>query len=434
MNVFPLNAAQTPVRVGPVVKGITAWLCVALLLAGCANSAQPLGDVTVDPVVISPNADGAADIARITYRVSTRSVVDVYLTDTTGQRFDLRRGEVRVPGATYHLLFNGIAGGRLLPNGDYTWHIEAGSQIITGPLRIEDADITMPRISEMSLSTTVFTPNRDAIDDRVYMNLFTTKAGKLSVYAEDADGVRYDVLPTQGQLKMDENGFFEAGRWEFDYDGGIDLGADPPPDGTYTMTAVLEDAIGQKDVVTRPFTIADSGRPMAEIVIQPNGSGVEWEGVYLTPKVTLPLSGTIHFTMTVRNVGSVPIRTAGPFNDANTNADDCYKMDENRYTKGAIEEPGVWRVGVDFETNTGGDHPWRWGVGTLADLDVVEHNGSPLYYLASGRQAVVQGCVQFTRIPPRNPFTIWGALIQEQVEIAPINSRVTPIQVELIEP
>ena len=429
MQVFHHKVARTPGRRASVVRGLTVCLCVALLLAGCRNPSQTLYEVVVDPSVISPNADGTADIARITYSVSTRSVVDVYLTDATGQRFDLRRGEIRVPGTTYHLLFNGIAGGRLLPNGDYTWHIESGPQIITGSLRIEDADITMPRISEMSFSTNVFTPNRDAIDDRIYMNLFTTKAGKLSVYAEDTAGVRYDVLPTQGQLKVDENGFYEAGRWEFDYDGGIDLGADPPPDGAYTMTAVLEDAIGQKDVVSRPFTIKDSGRPMAEIVIQPNGSGVEWEGVYLTPKVTLPLSGTIHFTMTVRNVGSVPIRTAGPFDGT-----DCYKMDENRYTKGAIEEPGVWRVGVDYETNTGGDHPWRWGVGTLADLDVVEHNGDRLYYLAPGRQAVVRGCVQFTRIPPRNPFTIWGALIQEQVEIAPINSRVTPIQVELISP
>ena len=429
MQVFHHKVARTPGRRASVVRVLTVCLCVALLLAGCRNPSQTLYEVVVDPSVISPNADGTADIARITYSVSTRSVVDVYLTDATGQRFDLRRGEIRVPGTTYHLLFNGIAGGRLLPNGDYTWHIESGPQIITGSLRIEDADITMPRISEMSFSTNVFTPNRDAIDDRIYMNLFTTKAGKLSVYAEDTAGVRYDVLPTQGQLKVDENGFYEAGRWEFDYDGGIDLGADPPPDGAYTMTAVLEDAIGQKDVVSRPFTIKDSGRPMAEIVIQPNGSGVEWEGVYLTPKVTLPLSGTIHFTMTVRNVGSVPIRTAGPFDGT-----DCYKMDENRYTKGAIEEPGVWRVGVDYETNTGGDHPWRWGVGTLADLDVVEHNGDKLYYLAPGRQAVVRGCVQFTRIPPRNPFTIWGALIQEQVEIAPINSRVTPIQVELISP
>ena len=400
----------------------------ALLIAGCSNPSQPLFDVSVTPSIISPNADGTDDIARITYRVSTQTPVNVYVTNPAGKRFDLRQGEVRSPGASYDYLFNGIAGGRMLPNGDYTWHIEAGSQVITGPLRIENADTTLPQISEMSMSTDVFTPNRDAIDDRIYMNVFTTKAGKLSVYAEGADGVRYDVLPTLGQLTIDENGYSEPGRWQFDYDGGIDLGADPPPDGVYTMTAVLEDAIGQKDIVTKPFTIKDSGRPMAEIMIQPNGSGVEWEGVYLTPKVTLPLSGTLHFTMTVRNVGSVPIRTAGPFDG------ECYKMDENRYTKGAIEEPGVWRVGVDFETNTGGDHPWRWGVGTLADLDVVEHNGSKLYYLAPGRQAVVHGCVQFTRIPPRNPFTIWGALIQEQVEIASINSRVTPIQVELVKP
>ena len=344
-----IQTSQTSSRRASLLKGIAAWMLVAVLMVGCNNSAQMLFEVSVSPSVISPDADGIADIANITYSVSARTAVDVYLTDATGRRFDLRKGEVRVPGTVYHLLFNGIAGGRLLPNGDYTWHVQAGTQIITGPLRIENTGITMPRISEMSLSTTVFTPNRDAIDDRIYMNLFTTKAGKLSVYAIDTAGVRYDVLPTQGQLKIDENGFYEAGRWEFDYDGGIDLGADPPPDGAYTMTAVLEDAIGQKDVVTRPFTIEDSGRPAAEIVIQPNGSGVEWEGIYLTPKVTLPLSGTLHFTMTVSNVGTVPIRTAGPF-DGN----DCYKMDENRYTKGAVEEPGVWRVGVDYETNTGG--------------------------------------------------------------------------------
>jgi hypothetical protein len=46
----------------------------------------------------------------------------------------------------------------------------------------------------------------------------------------------------------------------------------------------------------------------------------------------------------------------------------------------------------------------------------------------------VRGCIVLTRVPVRNPFRIWGALIQEQVEIAPINSRVTPILVTLVEP
>jgi hypothetical protein len=400
-----------------------------VLLSSCASANQPLSDVTVAPSAISPNADGKDDLARISYRVNARSKVTIYLTDAAGQRYTLRNAEERTPGPTFEYLFNGIAEGHMLPNGDYTWHIDAGDQQTSGALTITDADAVFPKISEMTMSTNVFTPNRDAIDDRIYMSVFTTKLGKLRVYALGGDGVRYEVLPKQSEKRIDENGLFEPGRWEFDFDGGIDLGADPPVDGDYVMTAELEDAIGQRDVVTKPFTIQDSGRPAAEIVIQPNGSGVAWEGIYLTPKVTLPLSGTLHFTMTVQNVGAVPIRTAGPFNP-----DDCYKMDENRYTKGFVEEPGVWRVGVDFETNTGSDHPWRWAVGTLQDLDVVMHNGDKLYYLAPGKKAVVRGCVQFTRIPPRNPFVIWGALIQEQVEIAPINSRVTPIQVELVKP
>jgi hypothetical protein len=133
--------------------------------------------------------------------------------------------------------------------------------------------------------------------------------------------------------------------------------------------------------------------------------------------------------MTVRNVGTSPIRTAGPF-DPNA----CYKLDENRYSKGYAEEPGVWRVGLDFETNTGEDHPWRWSVGTLDQLDMVEHNGGKLYYLAQNKQVVVRGCVTLDRIPPRNPFRVWGALIQEQVEIAPINNRVSPILVTLVKP
>jgi hypothetical protein len=143
----------------------------------------------------------------------------------------------------------------------------------------------------------------------------------------------------------------------------------------------------------------------------------------------MKVGDTMFFTTTIRNVGPVPIRTAGPFDP-----DDCYSMDTNRYSKGFAEEPGVWRVGVNYETNTGEDHPWRWAVGTLDELDKVEHNGSTLYYLAPGKQVVVRGCIVLDRVPVRNPFRVWGALIQEQVEIAAINSNVSPILVTLVQP
>ncbi len=168
---------------------------------------------------------------------------------------------------------------------------------------------------------------------------------------------------------------------------------------------------------------------MAEIVTQPNGQGIEWSNVGNTPEVSMRLGDTLYFTTTIRNVGKVPLRTAGPF-DPN----DCYAMSSNRYSKGFPQESGVWRVGVNFESNTGEDHPWRWGVGTLADLDVREYNNDKVYYLAPDKQVVVRGCIVFDKVPTRNPFRMWGALIQEDVEIAQINSNVSPILVQLVKP
>jgi hypothetical protein len=407
--------------------------CGAALIA-CVAIGQPLTDVTVSPNVISPNADGKDDLARITYKLNAPAKISIYLTDASGKRYDVRR-DVDRPASPqpYELLFNGIAGGKMMPNGDFTWHIEATTANSTirqsGPLTIKDADVAFPKIEEFTVSTHTFTPNRDAIEDHVYINVVTSKPSKLSVSVIGPNGFRYEVPRQEGFRTVVDEDELEPGRYFYDFDGGIDLGADPPPDGEYVIVAESQDKIGQRDVMTAPLTIKDSGRPMAEIVIQPNGQGIEWSGVDQTPEVTMKLGDTLYFTTTIRNVGDAPIRTAGPF-DPN----DCYTMETNRYTKGFPEEPGVWRVGVDFETNTGEDHPWRWGVGTLDDLEIVEHNGAKLYYLPKGKQVVVRGCIQLTRVPVRNPFRMWGALIQEQVEIAPINSRVTPILVTLVKP
>jgi len=393
--------------------------------------------VSVAPSLISPNADGSADLARISYRIHAPSTVSIYLTDANGQRYDVRRDALRpaIP-QPYEVLFNGIANdGRMLPNGDYTWTVEARAQdgrisTQSGQLTIQNADATFPKIQDFTVSTNTFTPNRDSIEDEVYINVVTTKPSRLSVYVLGPNGFRFDIPRQETALsEQPADGILPAGRYFYNYDGGINLGADPPEDGDYMLVAESSDLIGQRDTLTQPLTIKDSGRPTAEIMTQPNGSGFEWSGVGNGTEATLKLGDTLYFTTTIKNVGNTPIRTGGPFDP-----DACYSMETNRYTKGFAEEPGVWRVGVDYETNTGEDHPWRWAVGTLDELDEVEHNGDTLYYLAPGKQVQVRGCIVLDKIPKRNPFRVWGALIQEQVEIAPINSRVTPILVQLVEP
>jgi hypothetical protein len=193
------------------------------------------------------------------------------------------------------------------------------------------------------------------------------------------------------------------------------------------LVAEAEDRIGQRDVQTKTLVIKDSGRPQAEIVTQADGQGVAWEGVGQTPELTVKLNDRVYFTATVRNVGAGPIRTTGPFDP-----DDCYTLGQNRYSKNFPEADGAWRFGIDFESNGGEDHPFRWGVGSVEDLKVVNHNGGVLYYLEPNKQVVVRGCIIFDRVPVRNPFRLWGALIHEKVEV--FNRNVSPILVTVVEP
>ncbi|MGQ9815877.1 MAG: hypothetical protein ACUVR3_12140, partial [Candidatus Roseilinea sp.] len=332
-----------------------------VMLAGLVTACQsaggsPLSNVRVEPSVISPNADGTDDLARITYRVHMPARVSIYLTGADGARFDLRRDVERSPSpAPYEILFNGVVGGRLMANGDYTWHVEAatdaGVTSFSGPLRIEQADMPFPKIEDFTLSSPIFTPNRDGIDDRVYINVYLPVRARLNVYVVGDNGFRYEVQRREGLQLVSDNAELAPGRYNYDYDGGIDLGADPPPNGVYTLVAQTQDAIGQSDSVTATLTITQSGRPNAEIVVQPDGSGVEWARAPQstigatsrgnpneTQRITLGIGETLHFTMAVRNTGLVPIRTAGPFDP-----EDCYRMDENRYTKGFAQEPGVFR-------------------------------------------------------------------------------------------
>jgi len=401
-------------------------------LAGCANR-QAVSDLTVQPAVISPNADGNADLARISYRVNAATTVSIGLVDAAGRRYALVDADPRpARPLQYERLFNGIVDGRMLPNGDYQVQVEfsagGGTQRASAPLRIENAKASPPRIADFTVAPTTITPNRDGVGDRAYINVYIDQKATLNVYVTGPNGFRYDVPRREGVvLKPSVDGVSEPGRYTYEYDGGIDLGADPPPDGVYTLTVEATDAMGQRDMRTATLTLKESGRPMAEIAVQPNGDGAQWSRP--RPQTTLQVGDTLFFTTTVRNTGLVAIRTGGPFDPA-----DCYTLDQNRFTKGFTQESGAFRIGVDFESNTGMDHPFRWGVGTLAELRVVDHEGGKLYYLDPGRQVEIHGCVRLNRIPSRNPFYVWVSLIQEDVEIASINSHVSPLLVTLVKP
>lgn len=394
--------------------GLALGLIGVLILSGCGRKPL-LYDVSFSDAHITPNADGETDITAIKYSLGRSAALSIYFIDADGTRHYFRDHAPRAPREDYEVYFSGVIDDRMLPDGTYTWVIEAvaddGEETSeTGGLTLSEADTVFPEISQFTVHPSNFTPNRDGIDDRVTMNVYVEKdVERLQVYLMGEDGVRYPVEEEPGLRKPNEKGLHT-----FDYDAGVDLGAEPPPDGPYTVYAVAEDKVGQRHIVTQALTIEGGGVPKAEIL----QATVDWSSE------TIVLGDTLCFTLTVDNYGPVPIRTSGPPPGTH------YESDRNFNTFGLEEESGAWRVGINFDTSLR-DYPYRWAVGEPEQLVTVERDGNTFTYLPAGARGRVYGCIRILEEPPRNPLQFWAGLIHEDVEISLVNNRVDPVWIEI---
>jgi len=401
-----------------------------LILTACGEK-QLLSQVSLSSNLITPNADHDTDVLVITYNLSRSTEVSIYFEDEEGNRYYFRDHVRHGPSieGPYQVHFAGVVEGYVLPgeqfegfavekrvlqDGVYTWVIEATdangiTEQITDTLTVAAADTALPELRGFSIYPPIFTPNRDGISDRATINVDLKKdVEELTVYLEGEDGVRHHV---EWQEKLTP--LNQAGWHEFDYDAGVDHGADPPPDGTYTVTMQARDAVGQWTVATGTLTIENGGVPRAYIL---NGE-VDWTGE--GPALSIPLNDTLYFTLTVENDSVVPIRTSGPPPGT------IYESAQNYATLGEYVQSGVFRIGIHCENNLT-DHPWRWAIGGSDDL-VVDDEGH--MYLPAGARATVTGGIRFVDVvEARNPQYCYASLIHEDVEISMVNFRVDPIR------
>jgi len=369
--------------------------------------------VSLRPQTISPNADGVSDIAEIHYTLTRQSTISIYVVDAAGQRHTLRYDQRRSRGDRT-AYFGGVIADRLLPDGVYTIRLEAADDrgrtaTAEVPLTIENGDPVPLEIQGLSIWPESFTPNRDGIDDRVTIGYNLNKqAARVEVYLLDAAGTKYPVP----EDKIREMG--APGTHEHDYDAGIDLGATPPPDGNYTVIVEAEDAVGNHTTVSGPLTISGGGVPQVEIV---NRAAV------FEPLV-VPLGSVLTFTCTVKNIGSVPVRTSGP--EPGT----TYTTSENFNTLGQYEQPGVFRVGLDYEGNSSGrTYPFRWQLGMDSELTTVQTSSGPQKYLMPGQIVTVTGHLQIIDKPFSTEPHYWIGLLHESVAVIQDQVETTRISV-----
>ena len=421
-------------RAGCTVCGL-AVLVWALLLGGCARSLpgqRLLYDVTLSDTTISPNADGDTDVTRIEYKLRRNATLSIYVVDEQGGTHYFRQERPRsrtMGGQTYRVDFGGVIPvevdglrqDRVLPDGKYTLVVEARPQDAAAsatdqhefPFEVVEADTTPPQMEGFALDRHLFTPNRDGVDDRVKIIYYLTKEASTSVYLVQGE-TRYPIErdPTNSATKDGD-----PGPYYYDYEGGVDRGAEPPPDGVYTVVAMAEDRVGNKTTITDTLEIRDGGVPRATIV------GLEWQ----VSDTTVPLGGTLYFTATVENYGTTPIRTTGP--EPGTE----YTTEWNAATLGHYASSGAFRFGLGFDNSAVGDYPWRWSLGRHSELQAVQRGDETLYYLLPGQRALVYGSVRMLSPPPRNPTSFWAGLIHEDVEI--VEARVDPKSVTVeVEP
>lgn len=412
---------------------------------------------------ITPNADGNADVTVFTYTLSRNATVSLVFEGESNQ-FVFRDQQNRIEG-THTVNFSGVVDGyvlldedilgdverRLIPSGTYTWRLTAQDESgevaeASGTFVVEDADTPLPLITSFTVPPE-FTPNRDGVSDRVEVNVFLEEDADLRVFLLTENGVELPISAVQ-----DETLIGRSGRHIYDYEGGVDLGADPPPDGTYTVVAVAQDAVGQRVRVTSELTIRTGGTPRAQIVPQAVGVDVVFEvwpydEAYFSDDsqtgdlialpdnvqartendISLPLGDMLVFRLTVENYGSVPIRTTGP--EPGT----VYEQGQVFGSLNWFEESGAWRVGIHCETSQV-PYPYRWALGTSDNLvtEVDPISGNAYTYLPPGARAVVWGAVHITEVEARNPQNCYAGLIHEDVAI--VNSNVGIRSLEIIDP
>jgi hypothetical protein len=226
---------------------------------GALNGDQSLVKASLSLYTITPNADGDRDITRIEYKLARNAILSIYFVDQDGRAHYFRRDQRRSAG-DYAVLFSGIVEGfvrpgenveglvetRLLPDGKYTWFVQATNAAGTiekqsGPLTVREGDATLPDIQGFSVNPPTFSPNRDGISDRVTLNLYLPKPAQVRVFLLTEDGIEYPIDERERDVPPGETGMHE-----YDYEGGVDDGATPPADGTYQVWAIAQDDEGQR--------------------------------------------------------------------------------------------------------------------------------------------------------------------------------------------
>jgi hypothetical protein len=325
---------------------------LAALLAACGTS-QLLSDVGPAALELQPTGNG--EHVNINYTIGQQAKVTIYLADGQGNRFPaLRDGEVRLPSSDpYTFQFDGtvptddpVLKRRVLPNGTYTYTVEATSAAgatssAQGQITIAGSEHQPPLIENLVVSPDTISPNGDAIDDITEITYQLPVTATVDIIFTGPNGITFPFVAAD-----EEGPELQKHIWN-----GKTVDNTLLPDGVYNYIVRARDRFG--NLVEQPGTITLAGGGLPEIKITYSNIAPE----------AIMRGETITIRMQVKNTGKVPIRTYGPPSGYEYSTDDVFSsIDGGKYV---VKSGGFWRIGVDWDANSGGAakrYPFRWAI------------------------------------------------------------------------
>jgi hypothetical protein len=239
-------------------------------------------ELKADPETISPNGDGVADSATVSYTTNASATVTTTLLDAAGAQLAELAPPAKLAAGTHSFVFDGLG----QPDGKYT--------IVVGAIGADGASVTQPlavgisrALGPAAVTPSVFTPNGDGTRDEltVAFQLGTPASVRLRVLREGA----WVATPFAGPL--------EPGAQTVSWDGAKRLGA--ARDGSYTAVLEVTDAVGTSQV-TLPFTL-DRHAPSVKLLARPLRLWVSEAST-----VTVRVNGAVR-RATLAKAGTVPL-------------------------------------------------------------------------------------------------------------------------------
>lgn len=343
---------RTPfiVRLSILTTSVCGFL---LVLVSCAGQSL-LSDVQVSGDTLTPT--DAGETLDISYRIGRDASVTVYLEDSSETTYMLRDSEPRsADNDPYTLPFDGtvpVEGDpslvrRLLPSGEYVVVVAAretyGDSVEARlPITLVDSDAPMPTIDNLVVYPDTISPNADAVDDVTEITYGLSVSATVDINVTGPDGQTTSIVTRNEEGPELQPPHVWDGKRPDDT---------PLPSGVYTYTVRAEDQYGSIVQQQGHITLVDVGQPEATIL-----------AARIAPE-RLMLGNVLTVTMRIKNTGDVPIRTYGPPSGYTYSTNDVFSSIENeRY---AAKAGGFWRVGLDWDANSGGGakrYPFRWAL------------------------------------------------------------------------